>query len=164
MAFSETGPGVQFDWLWPDFNGCKLVLIRGDSLLTCLRDDCPDIPFPGHWDLPGGGREGHETPISCALRELHEEFGLNLPPERLRGHVFPSVQAPGMQSWLFTGQITAAEIAAIRFGPEGQRWRMMPLAQFMTHPYAVPHFRAWVRVALDRLAQPSAPAIAARRP
>ncbi|WP_405403460.1 NUDIX hydrolase [Paracoccus sp. Ld10] len=126
------------------FNGAKLLLTHGDLLLTYLRDDRPDLPFPAHWDLPGGGREGLETPVECALRELDEEFGLHLPPDMLTGRAFPSHAAPGMVSWLFAGQISAARIAAIRFGDEGQEWRMMPVADYLAHPRAIPHFRRWI--------------------
>ncbi|WP_240637652.1 NUDIX hydrolase [Paracoccus aestuarii] len=130
------------------FNGAKLLLTCGDRMLTLLRDDRPDLPFPGHWDLPGGGREGAEWPEACARRELAEEFGLTLPPGALRGRSFASIAGPGMRSWLFRGRIGPDQIAATRFGPEGQGWRMMPLAEFVTHPRAVPHFRDWVRAAV----------------
>lgn len=126
------------------FNGAKLLLTHGDRLLTCLRDDRPDIPFPAHWDLPGGGREGQETPVKCALRELDEEFGLHLSPQALTGRAFPSHSAPGLMSWLFAGQISAAQIAAIRFGDEGQGWCMMPVADYLTHPRAIAHFCRWI--------------------
>lgn len=126
------------------FNGAKLLLTHGDRLLTCLRDDRPDIPFPAHWDLPGGGREAHETPVQCALRELDEEFGLHLSPQALTGRAFPSHSAPGLMSWLFAGQISATQIAAIRFGDEGQGWCMMPVADYLTHPRAIPHFCRWI--------------------
>lgn len=124
-----------------DFIGAKLLLMRGDCLLTLLRDDFDHIPFPAHWDLPGGGPEGHETPIACALRELTEEFGLSLAPSRLVAHRF----GENRPAWLFSGALTDAEIAAIRFGNEGQEWRMMPIAEFITHPRAVPAFRDRVR-------------------
>ncbi|RJE79303.1 NUDIX hydrolase [Paracoccus sp. JM45] len=127
-----------------DFNGAKLLLTCGADMLVYLRDDKPDIPFPAHWDLPGGGREGQETPIKCALRELDEEFSLHLPPESLRGHAFPSLQMPQMMSWLFTGRITDADIAAIRFGEEGQEWCMMPIAAYLAHPRRIPHFCDWI--------------------
>lgn len=132
-----------------DFVGTKLLLTQGGDLLTCLRDDIDHIPFPAHWDLPGGGREGAETPMRCGLRELHEEFGLTLPPARLTAHCFPSIRDPGRSAWLLAGIITPAEIAAIRFGDEGQAWRMMPVAEFLSHPRAVPHFRARVRDILN---------------
>lgn len=145
------------------FHGAKLLLTEGGRLLTCLRDDRADIPFPGHWDLPGGGREGSESAVACALRELHEEFGLVLAPDRLRGRRFPSHQRPGHVSWLFSGSVSRAEIAAITFGDEGQGWAMMPVSRFVAHPRAVPHFRDWVAAAISDV--PSArPADAARRP
>ena len=53
------------------FYGDKLVLIVGDKLAVILRDDKPSIPSPNHWDMPGGGREGCETPLECVLRETH---------------------------------------------------------------------------------------------
>nr|WP_281352176.1 NUDIX hydrolase [Paracoccus aestuariivivens] len=109
-----------------------------------MRDDYDSIPFPAHWDLPGGGAEPDENPVECALRELHEEFGLRLTTDRLSGRVYPSVTPPGFDSWLFSGRITEAEIAAIRFGDEGQEWQMMPIALFVAHPRAVPHFRSRV--------------------
>ena len=117
------------------------MLTHAGRLLTCLRDDYDWIPFPAHWDLPGGGAEPGETPVDCALRELAEEFGLRLAAGRLTGHAFPGWNDPARLSWLFTGAITADEIAAIRFGDEGQEWRMMPVGEFIAHPRAVPHFR-----------------------
>ncbi|QRZ14208.1 NUDIX hydrolase [Paracoccus methylovorus] len=124
------------------------MLTHGSCLLTCLRDDYDWIPFPAHWDLPGGGAEPGETPVECALRELDEEFGLRFPAGRLEGRIFAAASQPGCPSWLFRGTITASEIAAIRFGDEGQEWRMMPIAEFLCHPRAVPHFRDRVRLVL----------------
>ena len=133
-----------------DFVGAKLLLTHDDLLLTYLRDDFAHIPFPAHWDLPGGGREADETPMDCALRELHEEFGLHLPPHGLIAHRFPSWSRPEMDSWLMVGTLTAAQIASIRFGDEGQDWQMMPIADYLAHPRAVPHFQDWIRAALGQ--------------
>ena len=121
------------------FRGAKLALIHDGCLLTLRRDDHPGLPFPGHWDLPGGGREGAESPADCALREMAEEFGLRLSPARLLWH--RAYAGPAGTGHFFAGRLTATEIAAIRFGDEGQEWRMMPLAEFLAHPLAVPHFR-----------------------
>lgn len=132
-----------------EFHGAKLLLVQDNLLLTCLRDDIPEIPFPDHWNLPGGGREGEETPVKCALRELREEFGLRLPKYRLTGYRFPSVQYPGSSSWFFHGELTSADIKAIRFGKEGQEWQMMPVAEFLNHPKAVPHFKPRITAVLS---------------
>lgn len=39
----------------------------------------------GQWALPGGGLDPGETPETAALRELHEEVGLALPPDHVLG-------------------------------------------------------------------------------
>ena len=36
-----------------------------------------------HWDLPKGLLDEGEQPMDCALREAHEEFGLEFPTNRL---------------------------------------------------------------------------------
>ena len=78
-----------------DFVGSKAAFFCGDRLLCYLRDEKAGLPWPATWDLPGGGREGSETPQTCLLRELHEEFGLRLPPERLIWQQrFPSMLQP----------------------------------------------------------------------
>ena len=43
--------------------------------------------------------------------------------------------------WFMAGEIAPAQIAAIRFGDEGQRWQMMPVAQFIHHPQGIEHLR-----------------------
>ncbi len=40
---------------------------------------------PGQWALPGGRMEAGEDPTQTALRELSEEVGLNLVPDRVFG-------------------------------------------------------------------------------
>jgi 8-oxo-dGTP diphosphatase len=135
-----------------DFIGCKLALVGGDALLTYLRDDMPGLPWAGMWDLPGGGREGAETPDTCVLRELHEEFGLAFGAGRLQWRrVWPSMTDPARLSVFYAGRICASEVAAIRFGDEGQYWRMMPVTQFLAHPLAIPEMQRRVAVALGEL-------------
>lgn len=130
------------DWAPVDFVGAKAAFFCGSAVLTCLRDDLPGLGWPGHWDLPGGGREGSEDPASCLLREMEEEFGLRLAPDRLLWQrVFPAISDPARASVFFAGQLSRAEIAAIRFGTEGQGWEMMPVSRFLTHPRAVPELQ-----------------------
>lgn len=132
-----------------DFVGCKAAFFCGSDLLTYLRDDKPGLPWAAMWDLPGGGREAGESPETCLLRELHEEFGLRLPPVRLLWRrVWPSMMDTARPSVFFAGRLTPSEIAAIRFGDEGQHWQMMPTADYLAHPLAIPEMQRRVAVAL----------------
>ena len=125
-----------------DFVGAKAAFFCGGAVLTCLRDAHPGLSWANHWDLPGGGREGDETPEDCLLRELEEEFGLRLPPERLLWRrVFPSIMDASRASVFFGGRLTEGEIAGIRFGDEGQGWEVMPVAEFLGHSQAVPEMQ-----------------------
>lgn len=63
-----------------EFNGTKVAILCGDKLVMSLRDNKPGLRFANMWDFPGGGREGKETPIECAIREIDEELGIQLTP------------------------------------------------------------------------------------
>ncbi len=126
--------------------GTKLVLTCDGAILTLLRDDKPGIPFPGHWDLPGGGIDPGETPLECGLRELTEETGLVLAAARLsEGRLIDWPNRPGKAMWFFFGGLTAEEAASARLGDEGQELRMMPLAEFVAHPLTIPFLAGIVR-------------------
>lgn len=124
--------------LFGGFAGSKLALFLGSDLLVILRDDKPDIPWPGYWDLPGGGREGEETPIDCALRETQEEVGLSLAPEDVTWGT--SYLRPNGRVWFFAAHLPALRVDQVRLGDEGQEWRLMAPRDYCAHPLAVPHF------------------------
>lgn len=42
---------------------------------------------PGQWALPGGRIDPGETPEQAALREMHEEVGMELPPASVLGRL-----------------------------------------------------------------------------
>lgn len=63
--------------------GTSAILIGTDGrLLLQLRDNFPHVSDPGKISLFGGRREGNESFLDCVVREIHEEIGLYLPPER----------------------------------------------------------------------------------
>ncbi len=132
-------------WDGSPFSGAKLAALHGDALLVYRRDDFDHIPFPGLIDLPGGGREGDESPAECALRELAEEFGIGIAADRVHfAQGYRRSWNSEIPSWFLAIHLTADDIAAIRFGDEGSDWRLMALADFIGHPAAVPHLQARV--------------------
>jgi 8-oxo-dGTP diphosphatase len=137
-----------------EFIGAKAALVCGDCVLAYLRDDKPGLQWAGMWDLPGGGREGDETPEQCFLRELDEEFGLRLAVDRLIWRkVWPSLIDETRASVFFAGRLTQAEVAAIRFGDEGQRWEMMYVGTFLAHPFGIPAMQHRTGVAVAAISQ-----------
>ena len=55
------------------------ILYRDDKFLFQLRDDIPNIVYPGHWGLFVGHLDPGETPDIAVARELLEEIGYTLP-------------------------------------------------------------------------------------
>ena len=63
--------------------GSVVFLFDGEGrILLQQRDDDVGPAGYGRWAVPGGGREGEETPRETALREFEEETSIRL--ERLR--------------------------------------------------------------------------------
>jgi 8-oxo-dGTP pyrophosphatase MutT (NUDIX family) len=59
-----------------------IIVDPSGRLLLQLRDNIPGVSYAGKIGLFGGHREGNETFLECAVRELHEELSYFLPPER----------------------------------------------------------------------------------
>jgi 8-oxo-dGTP diphosphatase len=134
------------------FHGAKVALLIGADLLITLRDDIPAIDCPGLWDLPGGGREGGETPRQTALRETREEVGLDLAPaEWLWARAFPSATLKGTVSWLLVARLPAGAERGVAMGDEGQGWRLVPPEEFVAMDGAVPFLQDRVGVWLASL-------------
>ncbi|KAF1066313.1 MAG: hypothetical protein GAK45_01958 [Pseudomonas citronellolis] len=130
----------------PSFTGAKLALFHGEELVVYRRDDFPHIPYPDCWDFPGGGREGTETPSECALRELYEEFAVRLAPSRIRWQRrYPATHGPAPWAWFLVARLSEEEFAGIRFGDEGQYWRLMSVTQYLEEPQAVPYLQDRLR-------------------
>lgn len=131
-----------------EFSGAKLALFIGKKLLVIRRDDKPEIPYPGHWDLPGGGREGRESPQECVLRETREEIGLVLGETDLAWSR-RYLRAHRGWVWFFVAHQAPECSQRIVFGCEGQGWDLMDPRDYCNHPLAVPHFAEQLRLYLD---------------
>lgn len=58
-----------------------VVVDTSGDLLLQLRDDRPDIIYPGGIGLFGGHREGDESALDCVVRELAEELTYDIATE-----------------------------------------------------------------------------------
>ena len=63
---------------------CAIVIDTLGRLLLQQRDDIPGIAFPGKIGLFGGDLEDDETFLQCVVREVNEEIGCHIPPERFQ--------------------------------------------------------------------------------
>lgn len=59
--------------------GC--AIIRKDGRLLIAQRNLNDS-FGGYWEFPGGKREADETIEACLVREVYEELGVRIRPER----------------------------------------------------------------------------------
>ena len=64
-----------------EFSIAILLDSHGRFLLQ-QRDDIPGIVHPGKIGLFGGHREGAETYLQCVAREIYEEIGYFVQPDR----------------------------------------------------------------------------------
>ncbi len=134
------------------FSGCKVALLLGSQILTSLRDDFPTIPHPNMWDLPGGGREGEETPFECLKREVKEELSLELKPEAISwAKIYPSMLHPEELSVFTVASISQEQFDQIVFGDEGQDYKLTPVGDFLTDEQVIPQLRGRVKDYMEEI-------------
>ena len=129
-----------------DFTGCKIALICDGRILTILRDDKPTIPWPNLWELPGGGREGDESPFECVAREVYEELSIQLLKDDIVwSWIYPSMLDENKNSVFLVGQLTKEQFDSIVFGDEGQGYKLVRLEEFLASDRVVPQLQERVR-------------------
>ncbi len=129
-----------------DFTGCKIALICDGRILTILRDDKPTLPWPNLWELPGGGREGDESPFECVAREVYEELSIQLLKDDIVwSWIYPSMLDENKNSVFLVGKLTQEQFDSIVFGDEGQGYRLVRLEEFLASDRVVPQLQERVR-------------------
>ena len=129
-----------------DFTGCKIALICDGRILTILRDDKPTIPWPNLWELPGGGREGDESPFECVAREVYEELSIQLLKDDIVwSWIYPSMLDENKNSVFLVGKLTQEQFDSIVFGDEGQGYKLVRLEEFLASDRVVPQLQERVR-------------------
>jgi 8-oxo-dGTP diphosphatase len=106
---------------------CGLLVENSEQqVLLQLRDDIPDIPWPGTWGTFGGQVEDGETPLEAIEREIREELSYNIPePEYFGDFLFDGYDIY-MYRLLIPG-LTLDDVTVL----EGQRAAFMSLAEVL---------------------------------
>ncbi|RLC34603.1 hypothetical protein DRH14_02585 [Candidatus Shapirobacteria bacterium] len=58
-----------------DQRSAAVILVDKNRVLLQLRDNIPNIVYPGYWSIPGGKIEDSENAKDASKRELKEETG-----------------------------------------------------------------------------------------
>lgn len=125
-----------------DFSGAKLAILAKGHVLALLRDNNPEIDYPNYWDLPGGGREGHELPVECAIRETFEEARLRIAPtDVVWRRIYRNPEPGKLAHWFFVATPGWLTLPAARLGDEGQELRWMRVDDFVGLDTAIPHLK-----------------------
>lgn len=129
-----------------DFTGCKIALLCDGQVLTILRDDKPTIPWPNLWELPGGGREGDESPFECVAREVYEELSIQLSKDKvIWSGTYPGILDEKKRFVFLVGNLSKEEFDRIDFGDEGQDYKLVSLEEFLASDRVVPQLQERVR-------------------
>lgn len=133
-----------------DFSGSKIALFCEGKILTSLRDDFPELPYAGYWDLPGGGRENDETPFECLAREVMEELNIVLTKKNIDWiKTYQGVLNPKKLSVFMAGHISKVDFDNIVLGDEGQTYKLMSVAGFLTENQVIPQLQERLRDYLE---------------
>jgi 8-oxo-dGTP diphosphatase len=132
-----------------DFHGVKIAILVEDNLIVFLRDNRANLFNANMWDFPGGGREGDESPIECAIREVHEELSLTLSNSDIAWQkTFPAQKDPNQRAYFMVAAITADRVNNLTL-QEGQKWRLMSVPEFLSSDDVIPALKERFRVFLD---------------
>lgn len=113
-----------------EFHGVKVAVLLDGKLLMHLRDNKPDLFNANMWDFPGGGREGTENPQECAIREVKEEFGINLKSDSfIWERAYPAQKDPEQKAFFLVAKVSQEDINKIKL-TEGQEWSLVDQATF----------------------------------
>lgn len=114
---------------WTATDAVGAIITVGREYLLQLRDDRPEIWYPGYWGLFGGTVEGGETSVMALLRELTEELSLQrVNPAYFMnmGFDFGALGEP-IRRDIFEVQIEPSALPHLKLG-EGRQMRLWPAA------------------------------------
>lgn len=132
-----------------DFNGAKGLVFIGDKILTYRRDSKTNNK-PLCIDLPGGGREGDESPFDTFKREIKEEFGIDIEMTDVKfSCTVQSIIEPDKKSYFIVTKPLNITSSDVVFGNEGVEWILMTPEEFVSRPDGIERQQKRVRNYLE---------------
>ena len=135
-----------------------LIVLQGGRYVMQLRDDRPDIIYPGHWACFGGAMRPGEDPMQALRRELKEEleFELQQAAEFARFVFDVSAGGCGTFSRIYF-EVSATLEETERFVlHEGAALRMFEVEALLHYERIAPHdaFAVWLHASRYRIVRP----------
>jgi 8-oxo-dGTP pyrophosphatase MutT (NUDIX family) len=135
-----------------------IILVGSDGYLLQLRDPRPDIWYPGHWGLFGGGIDPGEDPVQALARELREELELELREANFFARIDFDLAGLRLQRYYrsyYVVPISRADLTRLVLH-EGAEMRVVSAAEALTRLRLTPYdaFALFLHQARGRLNPP----------
>lgn len=134
-----------------------IIALEGGLYLMQLRDDKPDIFYPGYWGLFGGSIDQGEDPLASLRRELLEE--LQWEPDDVTPFATFQVDLPhlGERKYIqmfFEASLASEKLSRLVLG-EGREMRAFNPAALLRDERVVPFdaFAVWLHASRQRIRQ-----------
>jgi 8-oxo-dGTP diphosphatase len=132
-----------------EFSGAKGLVLVGTQTIVYRRS--ADAPRAQNLlDLPGGGREGNESPFETFAREVKEEFGLSIKPaDIVYSRRYQGQQNPKFFGYHMVAQLPASAQNDIIYGNEGVGYTLMTIDEYLSRADAWQEYQARTRDYMD---------------
>jgi 8-oxo-dGTP pyrophosphatase MutT (NUDIX family) len=139
--------------LSPSDATAAIIALSGGRYLMQLRDQKPNIFYPGHWGAFGGAIDPGETTSEGLHRELKEELslaGIAFTPFANITLDFSYCGLGNIVRHYFVADVEDSVLARLRLG-EGQEMRVFAASELLSMPRVVPYdsFAIWMHATKD---------------
>ena len=132
-----------------NFHGVKGVVFLHDKMLVYQRDT-KTFNFPLCIDLPGGGKENHESPFETFKREVFEEFGITVnQSDIVYAKKYKSAFDQTKESYFIVTKPLNIKESDIIFGDEGLRFFTITPEEFLVLSNGIERQKKKVREYLE---------------
>ncbi len=135
----------------PKNDGTKGLVFIGDKIIIYRRDFNTEL-HPGELDVPGGGYENGERPIDTFIREVKEEFNLELVESDFEyARMYFSAVVAGKFGWFCVARVDEKRAEHLMLGDEGLDYMLLTIDEYLSAQDAWPTFQERTQNYLDSL-------------